>query len=86
VKIELGDFESFGPVTQEIYRLHPATIHSKTDNSKSKAHGNFDCKALNRRPKTETCSTLLSAAGIQGSDASQADIRDATTCSCIRLD
>jgi hypothetical protein len=38
----------FGPVTPEIYRLHPATFHSKTDNSKSQPHGNFDCKHWTR--------------------------------------
>jgi hypothetical protein len=48
VKINQGNLESFGPVNPEIYRLHPATIHSKKDNSKSQAHPNFDCKTLNQ--------------------------------------
>jgi hypothetical protein len=38
VQFELGILKSFGPVTQESYREHPATILNKIDNSKSTAH------------------------------------------------
>jgi hypothetical protein len=40
MQFELGNIEFFDSTTQEQqYRLHPVTIHNKTDNSKSKAHG-----------------------------------------------
>jgi hypothetical protein len=39
IQFELGNIEFFDSVAQEQYRLHPVTIHNKTDNSKSKAHG-----------------------------------------------
>jgi hypothetical protein len=48
VNIELGNLESFGPVTPEIHRLHPAILHSKKENSRSQAHYNFDCKTLRK--------------------------------------
>jgi hypothetical protein len=59
-KLELSDL-----IAQEQYQLHPATIHSKTNNSKSKAHGYFGHNYTSSEPaaKTETCSTLVTAAG-----------------------
>jgi hypothetical protein len=73
-------------VAEEQYRLSLATIHNKTDNSKSKAHGYFDhnYRSSELAAKTETCGTMLTVAGNRSSGAGQNGDWDTTACFCTR--